>query len=117
MSSILPASTPNSEIFYSKRYRYFFDVPIGPEIITRYICDAHGENIDLINPELALFCENMTGQKAWDNHERYGRYARWAYLQINLFDNKICILPYITSHLRFAFVRKQDAMLFKLRYG
>jgi hypothetical protein len=112
---MLPASTPNSQIFDSKRYRFFFDVPIGPEIITRYIADDHEENIDLINPELASFCETMTGQKAWNGHTDY-RYARWAYLQINLFDNKIFILPYIASHLRFAFVRKRDAMLFKLRY-
>lgn len=102
----------NAIAFGSKRYRYFFDVPVSEEVCAWW----HGiGNADTgwIHPNIDAMCQQLTEQKAWND---YTRYARWGWLHVNLDcdPDRMCVLPFITSHFRFAFVRRRDALLFKL---
>lgn len=106
----------NAVLFGSARFKYFFDLQVGPSVIEKYVGEGSPDNIDLIHPDLNEFCEQLTGQPKWNDFKPY---RRWGYLSVALMpeQDRLFALPYIASHLRFAFVRKRDAMMFKLKWS
>ena len=107
----------NHLIFGSKRFKYFFDVKVGPRICKDNPLDG------LLSDEVYNFIKSLTGQSHFNDHKVIGKpdhkgRARWGFMGIHYEEgnDKLFTLPYEKSHIRFAFVRKRDAAMFKLVY-
>lgn len=114
MSRTYRKHADNAEIFGSKRYRYFIDVPINVQTSEIFYGEMDDRNIDWPLSFLEEACERFTGQPRWNGHN--GGFARWGFVTMWVWEDRDELFTgsYHSNTFRFGFTRKRDAIAFKL---